>query len=96
MAILGPSPEIERLERIVHDRRHFAELAAHQFLNGGSSIGIRSRRLRQLSRKFIKTVNHNERTTRPLRASVPFFLEISERRDFPYSFISFQVGLNPV
>ena len=32
--------EVERLERVVHQRRHLAELAAHQLLDGGGARGI--------------------------------------------------------
>jgi hypothetical protein len=33
-AHLGPATEVERLKRVVHQRRHLAELSAKQFLHG--------------------------------------------------------------
>ena len=40
--------EVERLERVVHQRRHLAELAAQQFLHGGGRVGRGVTRCRQL------------------------------------------------
>ena len=40
--------EVERLIRVIHERRHLAVLAPQQLLDGGSADGIRIRRGRQL------------------------------------------------
>ena len=43
-----PAAEVERLERVVHERRHLAEPAAQQLLDGGGAGRIRVGRRRQL------------------------------------------------
>ena len=53
-----PVAEVERLERVVHQRRHLAELAAHQLLHGGGARGIRRGRARQLRLEAIDSQNH--------------------------------------
>ncbi len=50
--------EVERLIRVVHERRHLAVLAAQQLLDGGSADGIWIRRRRQLGLQTIDTQYH--------------------------------------
>src|SRR4051794_18373889 len=58
----GPRPptvtEVERLERVVHERRHLPEAAAHQLLDGGSPGRIRIGRRRKLGRDSVDTQDH--------------------------------------
>jgi len=70
---LSASAKVERLERIVHDRRHLAKFSAHQFLDSGGGVGIRRCRLRQLGRKFVESVNHVTKPTLPPHGPVFIF-----------------------
>jgi hypothetical protein len=50
--------EVERLERVVHQRRHLTEAPAHQLLDGGGAGGIRVGRRRQLGAQPIDAEDH--------------------------------------
>ena len=50
--------EIERLVRVVHERRHLAELAAQQLLHGRGADGVGIRRRRKLGLQTVDTQNH--------------------------------------
>ena len=52
--------EVERLERVVHERRHLPELAAEQLLHSGGSGGIRVGRRWQLGQEPIDAANHSD------------------------------------
>jgi hypothetical protein len=50
---------VERLERVVHQRRHLAELAAHQLLHGRSATGVRRGGRRKLRLPTVNTKEHS-------------------------------------
>ena len=50
--------EVERLERVVHERGHLAEATAHQLLNGCRAVGIGVGRRRELGAPAIDAQNH--------------------------------------
>ena len=52
---------VERLERVVHQRRHLAELAAHQLLDGRGPGGIRGGRRRKLRLPTVNSKEHGRR-----------------------------------
>jgi hypothetical protein len=45
----APAAKVERLERVVHERGHLAELPAKQLLDRGRGVGRRVLRMRKLS-----------------------------------------------
>ena len=53
-----PSAEVERLERVVHQRRHLAETPAHQLLDRVGALGIGVGRGRELGAEPIDAKNH--------------------------------------
>ena len=50
--------EVERLERVVHEGRHLAELAAQQLLDDGGAGGVGIRWRRHLGLEAVDTQNH--------------------------------------
>jgi hypothetical protein len=55
--IFVPTPKIERLERVVHQRGHLSEFSSHQFLDGSGGGGVRSVRFRQVHGELIEALN---------------------------------------
>ena len=53
-------PEVERLERVVHEGRHLAELAAQQLLDHGGAGGVWIGRRRQLGLEPVDAEDHLE------------------------------------
>jgi hypothetical protein len=53
-----PPTEVERLHGVVHERRHFAEVPAKQFLDGSGRTRGRVLRARQLNGDFVYSENH--------------------------------------
>ncbi|MNN93818.1 hypothetical protein D3C81_2123410 [compost metagenome] len=51
--------EIEGLKQIVVKGGHFAELSAHQLLNSGGGIGIRTFYFRNLDCNLVESFEHN-------------------------------------
>ena len=52
--------EVERLEGVVHERRHLAEPASDQLLHGGGACGIRVGRRRKLDREPVDAEDHRK------------------------------------
>jgi hypothetical protein len=50
--------EVERLERVVHEGRHLAELAAHELLDHARTLRVGVRRRRQLGLPPVDAQNH--------------------------------------
>jgi hypothetical protein len=50
--------EVERLERVVHERRHLAEAPAHQLLDGGGAVGIGIRGRGKLDAEPVDALDH--------------------------------------
>ena len=50
--------KVKRLKRVVHQRRHLAELAAQQLLDGGGAVGVGGGGGWQLDREPIQTQDH--------------------------------------
>ena len=59
-AILGLASKVKRLERLVHQGGHFAKLATHEFLNGGSSGRVWTFRNGKVNSKQIVALNHSQ------------------------------------
>ncbi len=54
----GAVAEVERLERVVHQRRHLAEAPAQQLLHGRGAVGIGVGRRRQLGADAVEAQDH--------------------------------------
>src|SRR5829696_2044151 len=53
-----PAAEVERLERVVHERGHLAEAPTHELLNGGVAGRVGIGRRRQLHRNSVVAKDH--------------------------------------
>ena len=62
-ADLGFATKVERLERIVHQRGHLAELATQQFLHSGGGVRIRASGFGEIHRYLIESINHRATDT---------------------------------
>ena len=67
---LAPA-EVERLERVVHERRHLAELPAQELLDDGGAGGVGGRRGRKLRLELVEALDHADRVPGRTRRDAP-------------------------
>ncbi len=68
---LAPA-EVERLERVVHQRRHLAEPAAHQLLHGLRALGVGIGRRGHLHAKAVDSQDHrNSSSLERIQTALP-------------------------